>query len=133
MKKKIDDKIEANNLKLVEATERDAERLRQAKLQSHQEIKAVKRGGNTAENNVVLGKFVFEENEIGEQCEAEDNLDEVGKHVRALKVKAETMNDFVEGSTNRIADLNVDLNNVQERTVAATKKGEKIIKNDTFF
>jgi len=131
--RKIDDRIEANNLRLVEAAERDAELLRQAKLQSHQEIKAVKKGGNTAENNVVIGKFVFEENEIGEQCEAEDNLDEVAKHVRSLKVKAETMNDFVEGSTKRIEDLNVDLNNVQDRTVAATKKGEKIIKKDTFL
>jgi len=130
---KMDQKIHANNLRLVEATERDAQQLQQAKLQSHQELKAIKRGGNTAENNLVLGKFVFQENEIGEQCEAEDNLDEVAKQVKSLIPKAETMTDFVKGSSDRIEQLNVELNDVQQRTVAATKKGEKIVKKDTFL
>jgi len=126
-------KIELNTLELKLAAEGDAEQLRQAKVQSHQEMKAIKRGGNTGENTVFLGKFMFEENEVpGQQCEAEDNLDEVGKQVKMMKTKAESMSDYVVESHRRIGDLHTELDQVQQRTVIATKKEEKILKPSFF-
>jgi len=133
-------KIEINNCQLKLAAEKDEELMRQAKVQSHQDYKAIKRGGgpNNTESDggpVIFGKnIVFQQNQVpGEQCEAENNLDEVALHVKQLKIKAENMNDLVVESHKRIADVHTDLNDVQARTVAATKKGEKIIKNDSFF
>eukprot|EP01123_Difflugia_compressa_P012797 TRINITY_DN561_c0_g1_i3.p1 TRINITY_DN561_c0_g1~~TRINITY_DN561_c0_g1_i3.p1 ORF type:complete len:255 (-),score=59.76 TRINITY_DN561_c0_g1_i3:151-846(-) len=126
--KDLDTKIQSTNLELKQATEKDSEQLKQAKLQSKQEIKQASRSGSPAP--VVLGKFVFEEVEVpGEQCQAENNLDEVGKHVKMLKAKAQTMGDYVDESKERISDLHNNLNDVHQRTVNATKKEEKIIKS----
>jgi len=109
--------------------------LEQAKHQSKQEIKAVKKGNAQANGDVVvMGKFTFQSNELpGEQCEAENDLDQIGQYVKSLKTKAEAMNTYVDESKTRIEDLHTDLKDVQGRTVNATKKGEKIIKNDSFF
>jgi len=132
--RELNAKIERNNLELKLTTVEDAELLRKAKIQSHQEKKVVKRGGNTDESNVFMGKFMFQANDVpGEQCEAEDNLDEVGKQVKLLKTKAEGMDDYVKESHTRIGDLHKNLDDVQQRTAMATKKEEKIIKNDSFI
>jgi len=109
--------------------------LEQAKHQSKQDIKAVKKGNAQANGDVVvMGKFTFQANNLpGEQCEAENDIDQIGQYVKSLKSKAEAMNTYVDESNRRIEDLNTDLKDVQGRTVNATKKGEKIIKNDSFF
>eukprot|EP01123_Difflugia_compressa_P012796 TRINITY_DN561_c0_g1_i2.p1 TRINITY_DN561_c0_g1~~TRINITY_DN561_c0_g1_i2.p1 ORF type:complete len:253 (-),score=64.15 TRINITY_DN561_c0_g1_i2:151-840(-) len=124
--KELDSKIQSTNLELNQTAEKDAQHLKQAKLQSKQEIKH----GSRSSDPVVMGKFVFEEIEVpGEQCQAENNLDEVGKHVKMLKAKAQTMGDYVDESKERISDLHNNLNDVHQRTVNATKKEEKIIKS----
>jgi hypothetical protein len=114
--------------------DRDAQQLHQAKLQSQKDYKAMKKGNEAPGDTVFMGKFNFQVNAVpGEQCEAENDLDEIGQHVKGLKQKAEAMKGYVEESDKRIADLHTDLRSVQDRTVVATKKGEKIIKNDSFF
>jgi len=86
--------------------------------------------GETNGDTVFMGKFGFQANALpGEQCEAEDDLDQVADHVKSLKAKAEAMKGYVDESQKRIGDLNTDLTDVKERTVVATKKGEKIIKS----
>lgn len=130
---KHEDDFKSLQQKQKEMLDRDAEELRRAKDQSRQDYKAVKKGAD-AGDSVFMGKFNFQANELpGEQCEAENDLDQIGQHVKALKTKAETMKVYVEESNKRIDDLHTDLKDVQNRTQNATKKGEKIIKNDSFF
>jgi len=117
-------KVSVNNEELKKAAEEDAELLKQAKQESQQQWKSMKKGGES--DGVFMGKFNFEENEVpGEQCEAENNLEDVSKHVKILKSKAEAMNDYVIESKVRISDLHNDLDGVKDRTVGATMKGEK--------
>jgi len=115
--------------------EENGQLMEQAKHQSKLDIKAVKKGNAQANGDmVVMGKFTFQANELpGEQCEAENDLDQIGQYVKSLKSKAEAMVTYVDESNKRIEHLHTDLQGVQGRTVNATKKGEKIIKNDSFF
>jgi len=131
---KFEEKKHEEDYKELERTQKEimeAEKLKldQAKSQSRQDYKAMKKG-ETNGDTVFMGKFSFQANAIpGEQCEAENDLDQVADHVKALKSKAEAMKGYVDESNKRIGDLNTDLTGVKERTVVATKKGEKIIKS----
>jgi chromosome segregation ATPase len=138
--KEHEDKYKALQETQKEILEQDAQRIEQAKLKSKQDYKAIKKGTATANgganggDTVVLGKLVFTANALpGEQCEAENDLDQIGQHVKSLKTKAESMGIYVEESNKRIGDLHTDLQDVQSRTLVATKKGGKIIKTDSFF
>jgi len=114
--------------------DQDAIKMREAKDKSRQDYKAAKKGGDATGDTVFMGKFNFQANALpGEQCEAENDIDQIGNHVKSLKSKAEAMNGYVVESNKRIGDLHTDLKDVQNRTQVATKKEEKIIKNDSFF
>jgi len=137
---KNDEDQHEENYKTLQETQKqlleaDAQRMAQAKVQSKQEMKALKKGATQANGDTVfMDKFSFQVNELpGEQCEAENDLDLLGQHVKSLKTKAEAMGTYVDESNRRIGDLHNDLNDVQGRTVIATKKEEKIIKSESFF
>jgi len=132
--KKHEDEFKDLQEQQKQILEQDQVKMREAKEQSRQDYKAAKKGGEATGDTVFMGKFSFQANALpGEQCEAENDIDQIGNHVKGLKSKAEAMKGYVDESNKRIGDLHTDLKDVQDRTQVATKKGDKIIKNDSFF
>jgi len=99
--------------------------MKQAQAQSKAQVKS----GNTGNDDMVSGKFVFVDRGDSGKCEAERDLDDVGEYVSQLKQKAMVMTGALDESATRIDNLNVEMNRAQGRTQALNKKADSILKS----
>jgi len=100
--------------------------MKQAQVQSKAQVKS----GNTNNDALVSGKFVFEERKDAlAKCEAERDLDDVGDYVSQLKQKALVMTGALDESNIRIDNLNTEMNRAQGRTQTLNKKADSILKS----
>jgi len=99
--------------------------MQQAKDQSKAQVKS----GNT-DGGMVGGKFVFAERKDNiEMCEAERDLEEIGEYTNQLKQKAFVMGGAINETTSRVENLNEEMERANERTKAANRKQDKILKS----
>jgi len=75
------------------------------------------------------GEFHFEERTdgMGEQVQAEKDLDTIHSHVQNLKGKAWTMGERVDESSKRLENVQAEVDRADARTNKNIKRGDKII------